>query len=99
MLHDTGRFGGYPFSYSMNMSLWVENHGKTSKVKRSAEKIAFYDEANPNDGAFWYVVIDPISDRLTDRHSHQGDVAFYDGHVECVMPSFAHDPKYNEPLY
>jgi prepilin-type processing-associated H-X9-DG protein len=99
MRHDTGRYGGYPFSYSMNMSSWVEGHAKISRVKLSGQKVAFYDEANPNDGAFWYVVIDPVSDILTDRHSHQGNVAFFDGHVECVPPSFAHDARYNEPLF
>ena len=99
LAHDTGRWGGYPFSYSMNMSLWVEGHSKVSRVKRPAEKALFYDEANPNDGAFWYVVIDPYSDTLADRHNHLGNVAFYDSHVEPEPPSFAHERASNEPLF
>ena len=99
LAHDTGRWGGYPFSYSMNMSLWVEGKLKVTRVRNPADKALFYDEANPNDGAFWYAVIDPYSDTLCDRHGRQGNVAFFDGHVESEPPSFAHERRSNEPLY
>jgi prepilin-type processing-associated H-X9-DG protein/prepilin-type N-terminal cleavage/methylation domain-containing protein len=99
MLHDTGKPGGYQFSYSMNMSLWIEGQLSIGRVKHPSEKVIFYDEQNHNDGALWWAVISPVTDLLTDRHSHQGNVAFYDGHVELQPPSFAHDRRWNDPVF
>jgi prepilin-type processing-associated H-X9-DG protein len=89
--------GGYPFSYSMNCGMYLEGRENVAMVKRAAEKVLFYDELNPNDGAFWYGSVG--LDILAERHTHLGNVAFFDAHVEARPSSFANDQRYNDPAY
>lgn len=93
LVHD----GGYPFSYSMNAGLFLEGNLKVSRVRHPSEKALFYDEKQPNDGAFWYASVG--IDFLTDRHSHQGNVAFFDGHVELEPPEFGNEQRFGDPMF
>jgi prepilin-type N-terminal cleavage/methylation domain-containing protein/prepilin-type processing-associated H-X9-DG protein len=100
LTQDTHKPGGYPYSYSMNTGLWRgiqfgQGRLPITKVKRPAEKALFYDENDPNDGAYWYA----FDDSLTSRHFGQGNIAFFDGHVEAEPPEFARNQKYNDPTY
>jgi prepilin-type processing-associated H-X9-DG protein len=107
LIHDTGVLddgptSGYPLTYRINAGLRYV--GTMSQIRHPAEKVLFYEgDDHSVDGGFWWQPVpaekrDPdirAQDNLTDRHGGKGQVAFVDGHVEAVLPSFAHEAKFN----
>jgi prepilin-type processing-associated H-X9-DG protein/prepilin-type N-terminal cleavage/methylation domain-containing protein len=88
-------------TYSMNTGLWRgywqgEPRLKVTQVRNPSAKALLYDEdAQVDDGAFWY----EFGDVLTNRHDGRGNIAYFDGHVEPQLPRVAHERQSNDPRY
>jgi len=80
------RIYSYSFNYQVNSN--ASNYAgcdnpsiKISKIPRPSDRILMFEEARPNDGN---CVWTSTSDRMTDRHSGQGNFIFCDGHYESA---------------